>query len=129
MLSKRQEAREIMTGIDGMTDGERQAARVQEEAQGWTNTGVVQPPREGDLPVVDLLEFTQNEPGSLMRLAEKLRDAFDRTGFFVLVTHGCESAISATLETAKRFHSELSTEDKERLAFGSRCEISLASLI
>ena len=109
-----------MVATQGSSEGERQAARVQEEAQGWTSPDAVQPPLEGDFPVVDLSEYSQNLPGSLERLAGELRDAFDRTGFFLLTNHGCEAAISRALDTARRFHTELTLEEKERLAFGSR---------
>ena len=53
-------------------------------------------------------------------LANQLKDDFFRTGFFLVSSHGCEELISSTLSAAKSFHSSLSLEDKDSLAFGPR---------
>ena len=58
--------------------------------------------------------------GAVQELAVQLRKVFKHTGFFMLSNHGCEKEVDATMEASRRFHTLLSQEQKEAMAFGSR---------
>ena len=58
--------------------------------------------------------------GAVQELAVQLRKVFKHTGFFRLPTHVCEQEVEATMEASRRFHTLLSQDQKEAMAFGSR---------
>ena len=58
--------------------------------------------------------------GAVQELAVQLRKVFKHTGFFMLSNHGCEKEVETTMEASRRFHTLLSQEQKEAMAFGSR---------
>lgn len=98
--------------------GSIQNRRVEKEAKEW-GVPVVEDPQEGELPIISLAKLLADEPGALDQLANQLKDAFSRTGFFLISSHGCEEMMASIMSTARTFHTTLSLEDKESLAFGT----------
>ena len=129
--------------------GEAQARRVEAEAAAWSIPDLLSLDKASleELPVLDLssLRFRQmmrmmvmmmmrrrrmsntlssnlriGKEGAVQELAVQLRKVFKHTGFFMLSNHGCEKEVEATMEASRRFHTLLSQQQKEAMAFGSR---------
>ena len=102
--------------------GEAQARRVEAEAAAWTIPDLLSLDRAtlDELPVLDLANLRKGKEGAVEQLAVQLRKVFKQTGFFMISNHGCEEEVEATMEASRRFHTELSQDQKEAMAFGSR---------
>jgi len=102
--------------------GEAQARRVEAEAAAWSIPDLLSLDRASleELPVLDLSNLRNGKEGAVQELAVQLRKVFKHTGFFMLSNHGCEKEVEDTMEASRRFHTLLSQEQKEAMAFGSR---------
>ena len=59
------------------------------------------------LPVIDLGPYLAGAPGALPAVADELRAALERVGFFLIVNHGVErDLIARTFAEARRFHAQ-----------------------
>jgi len=102
--------------------GEAQARRVEAEAAAWSIPDLLSLDKASleELPVLDLSSLRIGKEGAVQELAVQLRKVFKHTGFFMLSNHGCEKEVEATMEASRRFHTLLSQQQKEAMAFGSR---------
>ena len=102
--------------------GEAQARRVEAEAAAWTIPDLLSLDRAtlDELPVLDLANLRKGKEGAVEQLAVQLRKVFKQTGFFMISNHGCEEEVEATMLASRRFHTKLSQDQKEAMAFGSR---------
>ena len=94
---------------------EKKEAELQRESLSW-DTSRIQKAEAGDIPIIDVSDYFQN-PGdeTLYPLAEKLKDACTRIGFFSLTGHQFpENTLQKAFAEARRFH-ELSLESKNAL--------------
>ena len=67
------------------------------------------------IPIIDLGPYFRREPRALGRLADELRDACTRVGFFYIKNHGVtDEIIQYAFEQNRRFHAE-SIENKRKL--------------
>ena len=89
----------------GNFDANAKEAELREESSSW-DTSAPEDAQEGDIPVVDLEEyFSTGSQESLDRVAAKLREACEETGFLSIVGHGVSTAeIDAAFEQTERFH-------------------------
>ena len=70
---------------------------------------------EAQIPVIDLDPFFRGEPGALDHLADELRDACTRVGFFYIKNHGVpDGIIENAFAQNRRFHDE-PIENKRKL--------------
>jgi len=70
---------------------------------------------EAQIPVIDLDPFFRGEPGALDHLADELRDACTRVGFFYIKNHGVpDEIIENAFAQNRRFHAE-PIENKRKL--------------
>ena len=57
------------------------------------------------IPTLDIGPYLAGEPDALRRLSDKLCDAMENVGFYILINHGISmSQIEETLDAIKRFH-------------------------
>jgi isopenicillin N synthase-like dioxygenase len=105
-----------------MKAAEEQARRVEAEAAAWRLPDLLslEPATAEDLPILDLAALRAGEEDAIQDLAKQLMTVFEKTGFFMIANHGCEELVAATLAISKRFHTEVSQETKEEMAFGAR---------
>ena len=70
---------------------------------------------EAQIPVINLDPFFRGEPGALDHLADELRDACTRVGFFYIKNHGVpDGIIENAFAQNRRFHDE-PIENKRKL--------------
>ena len=59
------------------------------------------------IPTLDLGDYLAEKPGALDALADRLREAMENVGFYILVNHGVTLAqIEETLDAVRRFHAQ-----------------------
>jgi len=96
-------------------DPEKKEAELQRESQSW-DTSRIQKAEAGDIPIIDVSNYFQNPSDeTLQPLAEQLREACTKIGFFSLIGHQFpENTLQKAFAGARRFH-ELPAESKNAL--------------
>lgn len=86
-------------------DAEAKEQQLQAAASSW-DTSVPVPAEPGDIPVIDVSEWLDNDdPHALTELATTLRAASEQVGFHQLVGHGVDQAlIDEIFSMTERFH-------------------------
>jgi isopenicillin N synthase-like dioxygenase len=111
-----------MDAPKSLSEAEKQARRVEEEANNWDIPTLdrLESPSDGELPIIDIATLHSNNPTAINDVARQLSHIFKNTGFFLLSNHGYETVVAETLEAAERFHHTLTQEEKDRISFGEK---------
>ena len=96
-------------------DPEKKEAELQRDSQSWDTSGI-QRAEAGDIPIIDVSDYFRNPGDETLRpLAEQLKEACTRIGFFSLIGHQfSENIMQKAFTGARKFH-ELPFESKNAL--------------